>query len=202
LVTTDAGRVAAALASGAVVGIPTDTVYGLAALASSNDALDQLFELKGRPLDLALPVLVADLEQAEDFIKAPNATLSYLAARFWPGALTIVVPTDAQVSSGLGGDGGSVGLRCPADDVVRDLCRRIGPLAVTSANRHGEPPITLAAQFSPVFGESVAVVFDGGIRNGLPSSVVSLVEGEPRCLREGPIAWSEIISALATGPAR
>lgn len=199
--TSDAARVGSALASRGVVGIPTDTVYGLAALASSEDALEQIFELKGRPLDLALPVLVADLEQAEDFIGRPEPKLSQLARFFWPGTLTIVVALNAPMSAHLGGDGVSVGLRCPADEVVRDLCRKVGPLAVTSANRHGEPPITDPAQFDEVFGGRVTVVLDGGTRDGVPSSVVSLVAPEARCLREGPIAWQEIVSALSTAPA-
>ncbi len=194
-------RVAVALASGAVAGIPTDTVYGLAALVASDGALGEIFELKGRPLDLALPVLVADLDQAEAFIGRSDRRLSLLARRFWPGALTIIVSIDARVPPRLGGDGASVGLRCPDDDIVRDLCRRVGPLAVTSANRHGEPPITSAWQFSAVFGGRVDAVLDGGTRDGLPSSVVSIVKREARLLREGPIAWSEIQSTLASVPA-
>lgn len=200
MVTTDVARVVATLALGAVVGIPTDTVYGLAALATSVEGLDRIFELKGRPLDLALPVLVADLDQAERFIGRSDPKLSRLAGRFWPGALTIVVPFDVPVSARLGGDGKSVGLRCPADDVVRDLCRILGPLAVTSANHHREAPIVAASQFIGVFGDRVDVVLDGGTRDGLPSSIVSLVDPEPRCVREGPIAWSEIVSALSTDP--
>lgn len=199
--TTDLARVVATLASGAVVGIPTDTVYGLAALASSAEGLDRIFELKGRPLDLALPVLVADLDQAEGFIGRSDPKLSRLARRFWPGALTIVVPCDVPASARLGGDGTSVGLRCPDDDVVRDLCHILGPLAVTSANHHREAPIVAASQFNRVFGDRVDVVLDGGTRNGLPSSIVSLVDRKPRCLREGPVAWSDIVSALSTDPA-
>lgn len=199
--TTDVPSVAAALLSGAVVGIPTDTVYGLAALVASDGALEEIFELKGRPLDHALPVLVAELDQAEAFIGRSDWRLSQLARHFWPGALTIVVHHTARVPSRLGGDGRSAGLRCPADAIVRDLCRRIGPLAVTSANRHGEAPITSASQFSTVFGARVDPVLDGGTRNGVPSSVVSIVASTARLLREGPIAWSEIQSTLASVPA-
>ena len=199
--TSDAARVGSALASRGVVGIPTDTVYGLAALVSSDDALEQIFELKGRPLDLALPVLVADLEQAEDFIGRSDPKLSHLARRFWPGALTVVVPLDAPMSAHLGGDGVSVGLRCPADDVVRDLCRRVGPLAATSANRHGEPPITTASQFNEVFDGRVGVVLDGGLGTACPRASFrwSLLSRDAYVKGRSP--GNEIAAALSTAPA-
>jgi L-threonylcarbamoyladenylate synthase len=200
LVTTDIASVSSALAAGAVVGIPTDTVYGLAAIVGSDEALAQIFELKGRPADLALPVLIAGLDQAESFIGRSDRRLSELARRFWPGALTVVVSADSRPPSGLGGDGESVGLRCPADDAVRRLCRLAGPLAVTSANRHGEAPITTAPELEAVFGDLVDPVLDGGTRNGVPSSVVSIVENDATLLRSGPIAWSEILSVLEGVP--
>lgn len=195
--TSDPERVVDALGLGEVVGIPTDTVYGLATLVTSDEGREQIFELKGRPLELALPVLVADLEQAEDFIGRSEQRLSTLARHFWPGALTVVVSHTLPAGAHLGGDRESVGLRCPADDVVRELCRRVGPLAVTSANRHGEAPISSPSQFALVFGDEVGVILDGGTRNGRPSSVVSIVATESRLLREGPIGWPEIVSALS-----
>jgi L-threonylcarbamoyladenylate synthase len=198
LVTSDATGVAAALATGEVVGIPTDTVYGLAALASSESASDRIFELKGRPRGLALPVLVADLEQAEAFLGRSDPQLSLLARRFWPGALTIVVGGAASGAARHLGGGTTVGLRCPDDDAVRDLCRRVGPLTATSANRHGEAPITSASQFAAIFGDEVGVVLDGGSREGRPSNVVSIAAGRPQSLRDGPIAWSEITAALSS----
>jgi L-threonylcarbamoyladenylate synthase len=195
-VTSDVARVAAALESGEVVGIPTDTVYGLAATASSEFAAERIFELKGRPRELALPVLVADLEQAEVFIGRSDPQLSALAQRFWPGPLTIVVAVAASRRGRRVAGASSVGLRCPDDSVVRELCRSVGPLRATSANRHGDPPITTAARFADVFGDEVGVVLDGGTRDGEPSNVVSIVTTEAQKLRDGPIAWSEIVKAL------
>jgi L-threonylcarbamoyladenylate synthase len=197
LVTSDAAKVAMALASGEVVGIPTDTVYGLAALASAESAADRIFVLKGRPRELALPVLVADLEQAEAFIGRPDTQLSLLARRFWPGALTIVVERATPDEARHLDDATTVGLRCPDDEAVRELCRRVGPLTATSANRHGEAPVTSASRFAEVFGDEVPLVLDGGTRDGRPSNVVSIVARQPQSLRDGPVAWTEILAALS-----
>jgi L-threonylcarbamoyladenylate synthase len=196
LVTGDVEQVAAALVAGEVVGLPTDTVYGLGAKASIKHAVEQIFDLKSRPPDLALPVLVSGLAQAEDVVGAHDPGLARMATVFWPGALTVVVALRRPLGVDLGGDGSSVGLRCPADDALRMLCTAVGPLAVTSANRHGEPPVTSAAQFAQTFGDTVRLVLDGGVRNRVPSSVVSVAGAEPRLLREGPIAWPEIVAAM------
>ncbi|MGA8297492.1 MAG: L-threonylcarbamoyladenylate synthase [Acidimicrobiales bacterium] len=196
--TSDRKNVEAALVAGSVVGIPTDTVYGLAAVATNDIALDRIFELKERPPGLALPVLVSDLEQAERFLGRSDERLARLARHFWPGALTVVARFELVDAPTLGGDGSSVGLRCPDDDVVRDLCRAIGPLAVTSANRHGGAPITSASQFTEIFGDAIGVVLDGGVRDGVPSTVVSIADERSRALRVGTIPWSEILAVLET----
>ena len=191
--------VARALERGRVVGIPTDTVYGLAAALSRPAAVEELFVLKGRPRDLAIPVLVADLAQAETVSGASDPRLTILADRFWPGALTVAVRRGAASDLVLGGDARTVGVRCPDDDVVRALCRRVGPLAVTSANQHAGPPATTAEEFSSIFRDQVDVVLDGGLRDEPPSTVVSIIEGEPRCMREGRIRFADVTTALA-GP--
>lgn len=193
---TSVADVAHALERGRVVGIPTDTVYGLAAALSRPAAVDELFVLKGRPRDLAIPVLVADLAQAETVAGVSDPRLTVLADQFWPGALTVAVRRGAGSDVVLGGDPTTVGVRCPDDDVIRALCRRVGPLAVTSANPHAGPPATTAEELSSIFGDQVIVVLDGGLRDEPPSTVVSIAEGEPRCVREGRIPFTDVTAAL------
>jgi len=186
-----------ALADGKVVGIPTDTVYGLAARVDRPDALAAIFAAKDRPAGLALPVLVGRWRQAKGVAASWPREASMLGARFWPGALTLVVPVDPALGTLLGGNGTSVGLRHPDHRFVRDLCRRAGPLAVTSANHHGAPPCTTATAVRNSFGVAeVGLVVDGGTCDGTPSTVVDCTVTPPRCVREGGIAWSWIEASL------
>ncbi len=187
----------AALADGEVVAIPTDTVYGLAARIDRPGAMAAIFTGKGRPPGLALPVLVGRWRQALDVASSWPRSASVLAARFWPGALTVVVPVDPVLGGHLGGDGTSVGLRRPSHKFVQALCRRAGPLATTSANRHGAPPCTTAAEVRDAFGaEVVALVVDGGTCDARPSTVVDCRVSPPACLREGAIAWAWVEASL------
>ena len=193
--------VAAVLRAGAVVAIPTDTVYGLAVDPRHPGATDALFALKARPRSLDLPVLVASIDQAEE-LAGPGGlsrTARGLAERFWPGALTIVVPRRPGLDWALGGDSATIGLRLPDHAVARALCAEVGALATTSANLHGEAPCTDAAAVERAFGSKVVVV-DGGRCDGAPSTVVAVLGGEPRCLREGAVAWVEVLAAVAEGP--
>lgn len=189
--------VAAALDDGKVVAIPTDTVYGLGARLDRPAAIAGIFAAKDRPPGLALPVLVGRWRQAKDVAARWPRSASMLGSRFWPGALTLVVPVDPSLGALLGGDGKSVGLRHPDHRFVRTLCRRVGPLAVTSANRHGAPPCTTAAGVRDAFSAvDVGLVVDGGTCDGVPSTVVDCTATPPTCLREGGIAWSWIEAAL------
>jgi L-threonylcarbamoyladenylate synthase len=165
--------VVAALRAGEAVGLPTDTVYGLVAML---DAAPRLFELKQRPADVDLPVLCADREQAQSLAAEP---LPELAAE-WPGALTLVVRRAPSLAAHLGVHADTVGLRVPDHPVARALARIVGPLASTSANLHGRPPATTAAEVQAVFD---VVVVDGGVCNGTPSRVVDCTGPEPRVLR-------------------
>jgi L-threonylcarbamoyladenylate synthase len=182
------------LAAGSIVAIPTDTVYGLAVDPRRPGATDALFEVKLRPATLELPVLVASVDQAEE-LAGPDGLSSVarrLVGRFWPGSLTIVVPRRGHVDWILGGEGRTIGLRCPAHSWARRLCDRVGPLATTSANRHGEPPITSASGVTEEFGGDVALVVDGGVCDGAPSTVIDVTGATLRCIRDGAVAWSEI----------
>lgn len=186
----------AALAEGGVIGLPTDTVYGLAVDPFLPGAADRLFEVKQRPRDVSLAVLVSGVEQALSLATAVPASAAALMARFWPGALTVVLPARPGLGADLGDDEATVGVRCPAHPVPLALCAAVGPLATTSANRHREPTLTTAAEVAAAFGDEVAVVLDGGTCTGSPSTVVDCTGVEPKLLREGRVPWTEVLAAL------
>lgn len=193
-----------ALAQGQVVAVPTDTVFGLAARVDRPDAVHEIFALKGRPARLALPVIVADGMQARGLSNHWAPAVQRLTSALWPGALTVVVDAPEPLARLLGSDDGSVGLRCPAQDALRELCRQVGPLAVTSANLHGQPPCTSAAEVLVAFagprGERIAVVVDDGSGGGVPSTVVDCRGPTPAVLRAGAVAWSLVQEAWAGRP--
>jgi L-threonylcarbamoyladenylate synthase len=185
---------ARALASAQVVGLPTDTVYGLAADPFSTGGADRLFRLKRRPREVDLPVLVADLDQALELTTGVPDGARRLMDRFWPGALTLVLPRRPDLQADLGADEATVGVRCPAHPVPLALCRATGPIATTSANLHGQGPATTAAEVVATFGDSVAVVLDAGPCEGEPSTVVDCTGAEPKLLREGAIPWADVLA--------
>jgi len=196
----DLDRIEDALDAGGVVAIPTDTVYGLAGRLDRPEALAAIFELKGRPPDLALPVLIAAPGQLPLVVGVWPETAERLSTRFWPGPLTLVVPAQPHVGRLLGGDGTTVGVRLPDHHSVQALCRRVGPLAATSANRHGAPPATtvddVIAGFAGI-APALALVVDGGVCDGPPSTVVDCTTVPPACRREGALAWVDVAGALA-----
>lgn len=187
-----------ALRSGQVVGLPTDTVYGLAVDPRVKGAAGRLFEVKGRPEEVALPLLISEVKELHGFAE-PDKVIDRLVRTFWPGPLTLVVERRAGVVVDLGGDPSTVGLRCPGHGGLRRLLFRSRALAVTSANLHGEPPLHEAAELVAHFGPAVDVVVDGGRCDGAPSTVVSLLGPEPVCLREGAVSMAAI-SSCAAGP--
>lgn len=181
---------AAALRSGSVVALPTDTVYGVAVALDVAGATSSLFDLKRRPHDVDLPVLVDSIDQAERLAQLDRRALD-LADRFWPGPLTLVVPRLEELVVDLGRSEGTVGLRCPDHDLVRALCQMVGPLATTSANLHGQPPAHTAAEVAAQLGDDL-VVIDGGECRGAPSTVVDATAPELRLLRQGAVPWESL----------
>src|SRR5947208_1440444 len=161
-----------ALGQALPVGIPTDTVYGLAVDPFRPGATDRIFAAKRRPRDMSLPLLVTGVEQALSVAMAvPDLALELMEA-YWPGPLTIVLPARPDLGADLGEDELTVGVRSPAHLVAQALCAAAGPLATTSANLHGEPPLTTAEAVAEAFGAAVPVVLDGGACTGSPSTVV------------------------------
>jgi L-threonylcarbamoyladenylate synthase len=185
------------LRRGGVVALPTDTVYGLAVDPARRGATRRLFEVKGRPDSVALPVLVADQAQAEA-IAGPGGfpdAARRLAERYWPGPLTLVVGRAGGLGWDLGGDERTVGLRCPDHLVPTMLCTEVGPLAVTSANRHGSPACTTPEEVGAQLGAEVLIV-DGGVCDRPPSTVVRVGPDGVHCLRDGALSWEELLAVL------
>lgn len=184
-----------ALLAGEAVVLPTETVYGVAALPTVPGATARLFALKGRPQDVPLAVLVDDVEQAERLADFPP-TARRLAERHWPGPLTLVLPRRADATAlVLGGDPETIGIRCPDHDLVRAIARRVGPIATTSANRHGQPTPRAAAEAAAALAGGVAVLLDGGRCGGVPSTVVDATGEVLRVLRVGTISEAALRAA-------
>jgi len=190
-------QAAEALTAGDIVGVPTDTVYGLAADPFHTGASDRLFALKRRPRSVELPVLVASEEEALTLTIAVPAAARRLMASYWPGALTLVLPRRPDLNADLGDDDATVGLRCPGHPVPLALCNAVGPLATTSANRHGDQPATTASELASAFGAGVALILDAGVCNRTASTVVDCTGQEPRLLREGQLPWAELAKTAA-----
>jgi tRNA threonylcarbamoyl adenosine modification protein (Sua5/YciO/YrdC/YwlC family) len=185
---------AAALREGDIIGLPTDTVYGLGADPWHSGASDRLFLLKGRSRAVELPLLVADVEQAMSVATSVPGSALRLMEEFWPGALTIVLPRRPDLDADLGDEDATIGLRCPAHPVPRALCRMFGPFAASSANRHEEAPATTAKEVAANL-PGVALVLDAGTCEGPPSTVVDSIGERPRLLREGAVDWYRILAA-------
>jgi tRNA threonylcarbamoyl adenosine modification protein (Sua5/YciO/YrdC/YwlC family) len=185
------------LLNGEVVAVPTDTVYGVGALLARSDAIASLFLLKNRPSTVPLPVLVSSSSAVEELDVVWNDHAARLAHEFWPGALTIVVPASRGLALSVGGSGDTVGVRVPNDEMLLSLLRECGPLAVSSANAHGEPPCHSAEEvLTALAGDRLAAVLDGGQRRGEVSTVVEANETSWRVLREGAISAQRIAATL------
>jgi L-threonylcarbamoyladenylate synthase len=189
-------RAVKALSGGDIIGLPTDTVYGLAADPFHTGASDRLFRLKGRPRSVELPVLVGSEDQALALCTAVPASALRLMSRYWPGPLTLVLPRRPDLDADLGEEDATIGIRCPAHPVPLAICKQIGPIATTSANRHKEPSLTTAKEVSEALGHELVLVLDAGICDGLPSTVVDCTGEAPKVLREGRLSSGELCATL------
>jgi L-threonylcarbamoyladenylate synthase len=189
----------AAIAAGRVVGIPTETVYGLAVLPTEGGPLEALVAVKGRDPAKGVALLVDGPDQLAGLVEVPVAA-RLLAARFWPGALTLVLPVRRGLTLPdlLTGGRSTLGVRLPDHPVPRALARRLGPLAVSSANRTGLPDARTAEELVEAIGHGASLVLDDGpVRGGRASSVVAVpVDGPIDILREGAIDRATLEAAL------
>ena len=188
-----------ALRAGRPVVLPTETVYGVAALPGDPGAVEELFERKGRPGERLVAVLVADLAAARR-IAVVDATFESLAASFWPGPLTIVAQRLPEIDLYLGDGSSTVGVRCPDHDLVRAILAEVGPMATTSANQSGQPTPPTALQAADALGGDL-LVLDGGRCEGSPSTVVDLTTDPARVLRPGAVRHAALLGVgLELGP--
>jgi len=176
----------AAIRAGEVVVIPTDTVYGLAGDPSNPAAVERIYIIKGRPPRLELNLLAASISQLDGLVEMDSVARA-LAGAFWPGPLSLVCPLGTRRLA-IPRSGGSLMVRVPAHDLFRGMLAATGPVASTSANRHGAPPAGSAPAAELALGEDVAGVVDGGPSIGMASTIIDLSLRPPRLLREGPIA--------------
>lgn len=190
-------RAAEVLDSGGVVAIPTDTVYGLAASLGRPDALDRVYEIKGRPHDRPLPVLLAALDDLDRVAVAPEPPMREMLARFWPGGLTVALPARAGLPARVLAPDGTVGVRVPAHPVTVALLREVGgALAVTSANRSGQEPGLNPDDVLAALGGEIDLLLDGGPTLGdRPSTVIGSEHGRLVLHREGAVAWPDLLRA-------
>lgn len=192
-------RCVVALDDGGVVGIPTDTVYGVAARFEDPGACDALFALKGRELDKPVAVLVSSLDQARH-LGGFGREAEALAEAFWPGPLTLVVSAAPEVASRVHSKTATIGLRWAASALIDTLIDRCGPLLATSANPAGRQPATSLSGLIGYFGGELAATIDGGPAGTTASTVLAADAAGVRILREGAVGAPEIDAVLAALP--
>ncbi len=188
-----------ALQRSALIAIPTDTVYGLAARLDRPQALERLFIAKGRDATKALPVLIADADQLSVITRELPDGAEEFANHFWPGPLTIVLPAATTMPTIVTAGSDTIGVRMPDHPIALEIIAEAGgALAVTSANRSGMPSLREAAAVANTFGEEVEVVLDSGTTpGGVDSTVIALTAAGPQILREGPITLDALLAAWA-----
>jgi L-threonylcarbamoyladenylate synthase len=192
------GEAAAALQTGGIVAYPTDTVYGIGVSPSAEGGIERLFAAKQRPPDRAIVLLLGETAETERIATWTPAG-RVLAAAFWPGGLTIVLPRrpDAQVRLSLAPDASTIGLRVPDHPAPRFLASALGPLPTTSANRSGEPEASTAEAIRDQLGDSLALILDAGPAPGGPPSTVVDASGDiVTIVRHGAVSLAVIAAAL------
>lgn len=191
-------RAAERLATGRLVAMPTETVYGLAADARDERAVARVFELKRRPRDHPLIVHLASVDEVPDWADHPPAALARLGEVFWPGPLTVVLGRAAWVPGAVTGGQATVALRVPSHPVARQLLEAFGgALAAPSANRFGRVSPTTAQHVAAEFPDADLLVLDGGPSIvGLESTILDLSGAAPRLLRPGGVNLEEVEAVL------
>lgn len=179
---------------GGVIAVPTDTVYGFAAAVTNEAAIARLYEIKERSQTKSIAVLLGDADQAHLVADDFPERAARMAAAYWPGALTLIVRKKAGLPKDLSSNE-LVGIRIPDHDVLRELIRRTGPLATTSANLSGMPPAKSVEEFAPALGDRLDLILDDGpAAGGVPSTVVNCSLEPPVILREGAIPGADLLN--------
>lgn len=177
----------AAVRAGELIVLPTDTVYGIGADAYNAVAVQRLLDAKERGRDMPPPVLIAEPVMIRALARHVDDLAMKLATTFWPGALTIIMPSQSSLNLDLGKQTGTIALRVPDLDFTRSLLRRTGPLAVSSANVSGRPAALTIDQAQEQLGDRVSVYLDGGEMSGpIPSTIIDMT-GDHLVLRQGRV---------------
>jgi L-threonylcarbamoyladenylate synthase len=187
------------LRSGGIVCLPTDTVYGLAAVAANDEAVARIFAIKGRRQTNPLPIFISDASELSCVAQGAPQAAERLIEAFWPGALTIVLPkaTTFQSLALVGGD--TVGVRAPGHDLVLEIARELGePMTGTSANLSGLPSPSTVFEADGQIGERVDLLIDGGRSGGLESTIIDMTGDMPKLVRAGAIGVEELERVLGT----
>ena len=205
-------RAAETLRRGDVVALPTETVYGLAANALNPDAVERIFQAKGRPAHNPIIVHVSDIEMAKRCVTTWPAVADKLAAAFWPGPLTLILPHSAEIPEIVVAGGKTVGIRQPSHPIMQSVIRACGfPLAAPSANRSKEISPTNAEHVVQSLGDRIPLIIDGGQSQvGLESTVLDISVSPPQVLRPGMIHEESLLAVTGslavrnatTGPLR
>ena len=190
-------RAIGVLHAGGLVAFPTDTVYGLAALAFDSLGIERLYQVKDRETTKAIAILLSSADELPHVTGEMTPIARRLADRFWPGPLTLVVPTHPALPANLS-PRPTIGVRMPAHPLALALLRQAGPLATTSANLSGHQSACTAQEVLSHLAGRIALILDGGrTPGGLSSTVVDCTGLKPVILRSGPISLADLQSALA-----
>lgn len=188
---------AGAVRAGQLVVLPTDTVYGLGSDAFSATGVATVLRAKGRGRDMPVPVLVGSWSTVDGLVLGVPRDARALIEAFWPGGLSIVLRNAPSLAWDLGETRGTVMLRMPLHPVALELLREVGPMAVSSANRSGQPPATTVDEARDQLGGDVSVYLDGGpVTAAVASTIVDLTGDEPLVLREGAVSVAEVGEVL------
>jgi len=184
------------LRTGGLVAFPTDTVYGLGALAFDGTAVESIYAAKNRPVEKAIPILIGDMDDLDKVTASLPDMARRLALRFWPGPVTLILPKLRTLPEAVSATD-TVAVRIPNHPVTRALLRMAGPMAVTSANLSGQVSPTNAEELIRQLNGRIPLLLDGGeTPGGIPSTLVDCIGEEPVILREGPVTREEILEAL------
>lgn len=188
---------AAVIARGGIVAIPTDTLYGLAADPFNPEAVARVFAVKHRPPERAIPLIAADRGQVEQAFGPLPPGAARVAAQFWPGPLTLLVPAVPTLAAAVSSDAGRVGVRVPAHAVARELCRACGtPLTATSANVSGEPATSDPDDVASGLTDLDLLIDAGRTAGGAPSTIVDVDGDRVTLVRAGAISWDKVQACL------
>ena len=184
------------LKQGGLVAFPTDTVYGIGALAFDGKAVESIYTAKDRPIEKAIPILIAEIMDLNKIASDISYITRRIASRFWPGPLTCIIPKKPTLPAAVSAND-TIGVRIPDYAVTRILLRLAGPMAVTSANISGaQSPSTAEEVYAQLKGRIPLIIDGGKTPGGVPSTVVDCSTQELKVLREGPISKHDLLACL------